>query len=89
VASGGAYVYGSYPDIDGLFREQVTETDAKRRATTLEKIQQLIHEKAMFAPIWEIGGLAGVGPRVEDSGRGHIAGYPFSAPYEDVKLKTK
>ena len=89
VASGGAYVYGSYPDIDGLFREQVAETDAKRRAATLEKIQQLIHEKAMFAPIWEIGGLAGVGPRVEDAGRGHIAGYPFSAPYEDVKLKTK
>ena len=89
VASGGAYVYGSYPDIDGLFREQVAETDGKRRAATLEKIQQLIHEKAMFAPIWEIGGLAGVGPRVEDAGRGHIAGYPFSAPYEDVKLKTK
>jgi len=26
---------------------------------------------------------------VEDSGRGHIAGYPFSAPYEHVKLKAK
>jgi peptide/nickel transport system substrate-binding protein len=89
VASGGAYVYGSYGDIDGLFREQTAETDPKRRAATLERIQQLIHEKAMFAPIWEIGGLGGVGPRVEDSGRGHIAGYPFSAPYEDVKLKAK
>jgi peptide/nickel transport system substrate-binding protein len=89
VASGGAYVYGSYGDIDGLFREQAAEMDPKRRAATLERIQQLIHEKAMFAPIWEIGGLGGVGPRVEDSGRGHIAGYPFSAPYEDVKLKAK
>ena len=37
----------------------------------------------------KIGGLSGVGLRVEDSGRGHIAGYPFSAPYEDVKLKAK
>jgi peptide/nickel transport system substrate-binding protein len=27
VASGGAYVYGSYADIDGLFREQATEFD--------------------------------------------------------------
>ena len=34
-------------------------------------------------------GLSGVGPRVEDPGLGHIAGYPFSAPYEDVKLKAK
>ena len=33
--------------------------------------------------------LSGVGLRVEDSGRGHIAGYPFSASYEDVKLKAK
>jgi peptide/nickel transport system substrate-binding protein len=89
VASGGAYVYGSYGDIDGLFREQAAELDTKRRAATLERIQQLIHEKAMFAPIWEIGGLGASGPRVEDSGRGHIAGYPFSAPYEDVKLKAK
>jgi peptide/nickel transport system substrate-binding protein len=89
VASGGAYVYGSYDDIDGLFREQAAEMDTKRRGATLWHLQQLIHEKAMFAPIWEIGGLSGVGPRVEDSGRGHIAGYPFSAPYEDVKLKAK
>jgi ABC-type transport system substrate-binding protein len=89
VAAGGAYVYGSYGDIDGLFREQAAELDSKRRAATLERIQQLIHEKAMFAPIWEIGGLGASGPRVEDSGRGHIAGYPFSAPYEDVKLKAK
>jgi len=53
----------------------------------LERIQQLIHDKAMFAPIWEIGGLSGVGPRVEESGIGLIAGYPFVAPFEDVKLK--
>jgi peptide/nickel transport system substrate-binding protein len=89
VASGGAYVYGSYPDIEGLFQEQAAELDSKRRAAMLERIQQLIHDKAMFASIWEIGGLSGVGPRVEDPGLGHIAGYPFSAPYEDVRLKSK
>jgi peptide/nickel transport system substrate-binding protein len=84
---GGTYVYGGYGDIDGFFREQAVEVDPKRRAMILERIQQLIHEKAMFAPIWETGGLGGVGPRVEDSGRGHIAGYPFSAPYEDEAQK--
>jgi peptide/nickel transport system substrate-binding protein len=89
VAAGGTYVYGSYPDIDGLFREQATELDPTKRGATLERIQQLIHDKAMVAPIWLNAGLSGVGPRVEESGLGHIPSYPFSAPYEDVKLKGK
>ncbi len=89
VAAGGTYAYGSYSDIDGLFREQASELDPKRRAATLERIQQLIHDKAMFAPIWLNAGLNGVGPRIEESGLGLIAGYAFSAPYEDLKLKGK
>jgi peptide/nickel transport system substrate-binding protein len=89
VASGGMYVYGSYPDIDGLFREQGAELDRKRREAALHRIQQLTHEKAMFAPLWEPAILSGVGPRVEDAGLGLIGGYPYSAPYEDVRLKGK
>jgi len=89
VASGGMYVYGSYPDIDGLFREQGAELDRKRREAALHRIQQLAHEKAMFAPLWEPSILSGVGPRVEDAGLGLIGGYPYSAPYEDVQLKGK
>src|SRR5213594_3036954 len=30
VVGGGTYVYGSYPDIDGLFREQASELDPKK-----------------------------------------------------------
>jgi len=89
VVSGGMYVYGSYPDIDGLFREQVSELDRKRREAALHRIQQLVHDKAMFAPLWEPAILIGVGPSVEDAGLGLIAGYPYSAPYEDVRLKGK
>jgi peptide/nickel transport system substrate-binding protein len=89
VASGGMYVYGGYPDIDGLFREQASELDRKRREAALYRIQQLVHDKAMFAPLWEPAILIGVGPRVEDAGLGLIAGYPYSAPYEDVRLKGK
>jgi len=89
VAAGGTYVYGSYGDIDGLFLEQATELDPKRREATLHRIQQLIHEKVMIAPIWLNAGLAGLGPRVDESGIGVIPGYAFSAPYEDVKLKAK
>ncbi len=87
--AGGAYVYGSYPDIDGLFREQATELDRKRREATLHRIQQLVDEKAMFAPIWQLAAMGGFGPRVEESGLGLITGFPFSGPYEDVKLKAK
>src|SRR2546428_595505 len=89
VASGGMYVYGGYPDIDGLFREQTAEMDRKRREAALHRIQQLMHEKAMFAPLWEPAILVGVGPRVEEAGLGLIRGYPYSAPYEDLKLKGK
>src|SRR5215472_1217827 len=89
VATGGIYVYGSYPDIDGLFREQEGELDRSRREATLHKIQQLMVDKAMFAPIWQLAFLNGVGPSVEESGLGLITGHAYSAPYEDVKLKGK
>jgi peptide/nickel transport system substrate-binding protein len=89
VAGGGTYVYGSYADIDGLFGEQATELDPKRREATLHRIQQLVHDKVIVAPIWLNAGLSGVGPRVEESGIGVIAGFAWSGPYEDVKLKGK
>jgi len=89
VVGGGTYVYGSYPDIDGLFREQASELDPKKREAILHRIQQLIHEKVLVAPIWQNAPLNGLGPRVEESGIGLIAGYIYSAPYEDVTLKAK
>src|SRR5881397_3940906 len=87
--TGGTYAYGGYPDIDGLFREQAAEVDRGKREATLHKIQQLIHERAMFAPVWDFAFLHGVGPRVEESGLGLLGSWGFSAPYEDVKLKGK
>ena len=89
VGPGGLYVYGSHPDIDGLFREQAGETDRKRREATLQKIQQLMHERVMFAPILEPAFLNGYGPRVAESGLGLINVHAYSAPYEDVRLKAK
>jgi peptide/nickel transport system substrate-binding protein len=87
VVAGGAYVYGSYPDIDGLFREQASELDRKKREAILHKIQQLVHEKAMVIPIWQLAFINAQGPRVEESGLGLISGHAYSAPYEDLKLK--
>jgi len=36
----------------------------------------------VVAPIDEVTGMDGVGPRVEEAGLGLIAGHLFSAPYE-------
>jgi peptide/nickel transport system substrate-binding protein len=89
VITGGIYVYGSYPDLDGLFREQAAETDPKRREAVLHKIQQLVQQRAIYAPIWQLAFLNGVGPRVGESGLGLIPGHAYSAPYEDVTIKEK
>jgi len=88
VASAGIYTYGTYPDIEGLIQEQASGVGAKREAV-LQKIQQLMHDKAMFAPIWELAFLNGVGPRVAESGLGLIPGHAYSAPYEDLRLAPK
>jgi peptide/nickel transport system substrate-binding protein len=88
-ASSGIYAYGAYPDIDGLFREQAGELDPRKREALLQRIQQLMHEKVMYLPIWQLSLLTGYGARVAEPGLGLIADYPWSAPYEDVKLKAK
>jgi len=89
VAKGGTYVYGSYPDIDALFQQQESELDAKKRAAMLDKIQQLVHERTIYAHLWQLAFLNGAGPRVGESGLGLIAGHAYSAPYEDVTLTGK
>jgi len=88
-AAGESPAYGSYPDIDGLFREQAGELDRKRREAALHRIQQLVSDKAVYAPIWELGFIHAQGPRVAESGLGLITGWAFSAPYEDLKLKSR
>src|SRR5438552_2783341 len=89
VVSGGIRAYGGYPDIDGLYREQAGELDPKKREAILHRIQQLMHERVMFAPIIEPAFLSGQGPRVGESGFGRIVGAPYSLPYEDLTLRTR
>jgi peptide/nickel transport system substrate-binding protein len=86
VAQGGAYAYGNDAEIDALFAQQGAELDQHKRGAMLAKIQQLVHEHAMFAPLWQLAFLNGVGPRVKESGFGLIANFPYTAPYEDVSL---
>jgi len=88
VAKGGAFCYGSYPDIDALYPQQADETDPKKRAALLDKMQQLVYEKAMYVPIWQLAFLNGIGPRVGESSFGQIPGFAYTAPFEDITIKA-
>ena len=88
VVGGGTYAYGSYPDIDGLFKEQATQLDQKQRAQTLAKIQQIVYERTVVAPVWQLAFINGVGPKVGESGFGLITDFAYTAPYEDITIKA-
>ncbi|HEY7204317.1 MAG TPA: ABC transporter substrate-binding protein [Methylomirabilota bacterium] len=89
MTSTGTYVYGTYPEIDDLFSQQARELDRKKREALLHQIQRIAAERVMFAPIWELAFLNGVGPRVEEAGLGLIEHHPYSSPYEDLRLKAR
>jgi peptide/nickel transport system substrate-binding protein len=87
VISTGTYAYGGHPDIDDLFRQQGQERDRKKREALLHQIQRLMHDRVMYAPIFEPATLHGVGPRVEEPAVGLNPLLYFAAPYEDMRLK--
>jgi len=87
VVKGGPFAYGSYPDIDALFQQQAAELNRTKREAILHRMQQMMHERTMYAPIWQLAFINGVGPRVGESGFGRIPGFPYTAPYEELSLK--
>src|SRR6478736_6188964 len=88
VVKGGAYVYGNYPDIDAMFEQQAVELDHGKRAEILTKMQQILYERVIGTHLWQLAFINGVGPRVGESNFGRIAGFPYTAPYEDLTLKN-
>ena len=86
--SKGASAYGGYPDIDELFLQQARERDPAKRAALLHRIQQLTIDRVMFAPVMDLRGLMGIGPRVADHTINSIPMYPFPS-HEDMRLKDK
>jgi peptide/nickel transport system substrate-binding protein len=89
VPSDGIYAYGGYPDIDALYKQQARETDRKKREAMLFQIQQVLHERVRFGPIFEYIWPSGIGPRVEEPALMLIDPYPWSAPLEEVRLKKR
>ena len=85
---GGIYSAGEVPEIEALFQRQARELDRKKREGLLHQIQQIMYDRAMYVPIYELAFLWGVGPRVEEACVDHIKGFSYSAPYEDLRLKA-
>ena len=82
----GTYAYGSSPDLDALFQQQAVERDRTAREALLHRLQSLMHERVMHAPLFEPQVLHSVGPRVEESTIGFL---PFPVPilYEEMRLR--
>jgi peptide/nickel transport system substrate-binding protein len=87
VPSSGNFAYGGFPDLDELYNKQLTENDPKKREEMLHQIQQIVHERTRFAPIYDYFWPSGLGPRVEEASLMKIDPFPWSAPLEDVRLK--
>jgi peptide/nickel transport system substrate-binding protein len=87
IVKGGAYAYGSYPDLDAMFDQQAVELDHGRRAEILTKMQQILYERVIGTHLWQLAFINGVAARVGESNFGRIAGFPYTAPYEDLTLK--
>ena len=87
VLKNGIYANGVVPEIEDLFQRQAREIDRKKREALLYQIQQIMHDRVLHVPIYELAFLWGIGPRVEEACVDHIKGFSYSAPYEDLKLK--
>jgi len=88
IVKGGAYVYGSYPDLDAMFEQQAVELDHGKRAEILTRMQQILYERVITTHLWQLAFINGVGPRVGESSFGRIDGFAYTAPYEDLTLKN-
>ena len=87
LAANGPYAAGVLSEVQELFDRQARELDRRTREDLLHQIQKMLHDRTIFAPIWENGFIRGVGPRVEEPGLALIPFYPYSAPYEELRLK--
>ena len=83
----GLYAAGVLPEVEDLFQRQARELDRKKRGEMLAQIQRILAERVVFAPIWENAFLNGVGSRVDEAALTLVAAFPYTAPFDDLKLK--
>jgi len=85
----GLYAYGVLPEVEDLFQRQARELDRKKREELLHQIQRILAERVVFAGIWENAAITGIGPRVEEAAATLITSYPYTAPFEELRIKEK
>jgi peptide/nickel transport system substrate-binding protein len=83
----GLYANGVLPEIEDLYQRQARETDRRKREEMLHQIQRILHDRVVFASIWENAAIRGVGPRVDEGGLTLIPAFPYAAPAEELRLK--
>jgi ABC-type transport system substrate-binding protein len=83
------YTYGMLPEVEDLFQRQAWELDKKKREELLHQTQRILYDRVVFAPVWENALIRGYGPRVEEGALTPIPSYPYSAPYEELRLKAR
>src|SRR4029434_6678224 len=85
----GTYAYGVMPEIEDLFQRQANELDRKKREALLHQIQKIVADRVLVAPLYQQAFPWGVGSRVEESTARLVQGFPYTGPFEDLKLKSK
>jgi peptide/nickel transport system substrate-binding protein len=86
--SQGAQSFLKDPELDAWYEQQAKERDRRKREAILHRIQQKVYDEAYFGPFWELGFLCASGPRAAVSGLGLIPLFAYSAPLEEVRLKS-
>ena len=84
--SWGSRSSGGYPDLEALFKQQAQELDRDKREALLHQLQRGIAERVMVAPLFQFAWMTAVHRRVAEPSLGRIQTYPYTAPYEDIRL---
>ena len=84
--SWGSRSSGGYPDLEALFKQQAQERDRDKREALLHQLQRGIAERVMVAPLFQFAWMTAVHRRVAEPSLGRIQTYPYTAPYEDIRL---
>jgi len=83
----GLYAAGVLPEVEDLFQRQARELDRKKREQMLHQIQRILADRVVFAPIWENAFLNAASSRVDEAALTLITAYPYTAPFDDLRLK--
>ena len=87
IVSTGVHSILKDAEIDKLFEDQSRETDPKKRQALLKQIQQLVVDRAYFAPIYQLQWANGVSKVMKVSGMGLIPSFYYTGPFEDIELR--